>query len=190
MSDGAEPSDSDLARRSVDGDEQAFSILVRRHKDSVYRFARRYVGDTDAAYEVAQETFVSAWTALKRYDPDRSFPTWLRAIALNKCRDRGRRAAVRRLIFGDRHLDSPEASNQSDPAPDAEADLIAAQRLKMLERAISELPNPLKESLLLTQFEGLSHKEAGEALGVTPKTVETRVHRARARLKTQMAFEG
>lgn len=182
MTDEAGPSDADLAQRAVDGDERAFSTLVRRHKDGVYRFARRYVGDADAAYDIVQETFVAAWTALRRYDPKRSFTTWLRAIALNKCRDRGRRAAVRRLVFGDRHLESTEAVVQSDPAPDAEAALVAVQRLQALDRAIATLPAQLKEPLLLTQFEGLSQQEAATVLGVTAKAVETRVRRARQRL--------
>lgn len=186
MTDEAGPSDAELARRAVDGEERAFSLLVRRHKDSLYRFARRYVGDAEAAYETVQETFVAAWTALRRYDPDRSFPAWLRAIALNKCRDRARRTAVRRLVFGDRHLESPEAVVQSDPTPGAEAALIAAQRLRALDRAIAALPTRLKDPLLLTQFEGLSQRETATVLGITAKAVETRVRRARRRLATAL----
>lgn len=177
------PSDGELATNAAAGDHRAYALLVRRHKDAIYRFVRRYLGDADAAYETTHETFVAAWGALARYDPARPFVVWLRAIALNKCRDRARRGAVRRMIFGDRHLDSPEAAAQSDPAPDAEADLITAERLKALDRAIADLPRALKEPLLLTQFEGLSQIEAARMLGVTPKAVETRVRRARQRLR-------
>ena len=69
-----------------------------------------------------------------------------------------------------------------DPAPGAEAALIAEQRRTALDRAIAALPPKLKEPLILTAFEDLSHQAAGEALGVSAKTVETRVYRARKRL--------
>lgn len=180
-------SDGELAALAAAGDHRAYAVLVSRHKEGLYRFARRYVGDADAAYEAAQETFVAAWSALPRYDPvRRPFAVWISAIALNKCRDRARRATVRRLIFGDRHLDSPEAAAQSDPSPDAEADLIRTQRLRALDRAIAGLPQNLKEPLLLTQFEGLSQIEAARMLGLTVKAVETRVRRARERLRDDL----
>jgi RNA polymerase sigma-70 factor (ECF subfamily) len=63
---------------------------MRRHKGWLYQFIRRYVADRDDAYDVLQESFVSAWSALSRFDPERPFEAWLRRIALNKCRDRAR----------------------------------------------------------------------------------------------------
>ena len=98
---GAEPDESDaaLAARAIKGDRSAFNHIVRRHQEPLYRFIRRYVGDTDEAYDLLQETFVSAWQALGRYDPARPAATWLRRIALNKCRDWGRRRTVRRLWY-------------------------------------------------------------------------------------------
>jgi len=69
---------------------------MARHKGWLYQFIRRYVADRDDAYDVLQESFVSAWGALGRFDPERPLEAWLRRIALNKCRDRARRSAVRR----------------------------------------------------------------------------------------------
>jgi len=84
-----EDEDGALARRAARGDERAFSTLMRRHKGALHAFARRHVGDSEAAHEVVQESFVAAWKALDRYDPTRPFGAWMRAIVLNKCRDRG-----------------------------------------------------------------------------------------------------
>ena len=67
-------------------------------------------------------------------------------------------------------------------APTSDAALQEKQVLKILDKAISELPNQLKEPLILTSFQGLSQKEAGELLGISPKAIETRVYRARAAL--------
>ncbi|WP_374470962.1 RNA polymerase sigma factor [Phenylobacterium sp.] len=183
----ADGEDLDLARRAAAGEERAFTALMRRHKEGLYRFVRRYVGEPDAAYEVVQESFVAAWKALGRFDGRRPFATWLRAIALNKCRDRGRRLAVRRAILGDRDLDSPEAQRRADPAPTPEASLAEREDLRRLDRAIARLPAKLKEPLLLTLFEGLSQQEAAGLLGVSVKAVETRVYRARLQLTEILA---
>jgi RNA polymerase sigma-70 factor (ECF subfamily) len=175
----AEASDNDLARRAVAGDDQAFALLVRRHKQSLYRLLRRYTGDPEDAYEAAHEAFIAAWSALPRYDASRPFGSWLRTIAINKARDRGRRALVRRLLFGTRPLEESEAMEMADPASAADDDIAARQRRQALDRAIATLPPQLKEPLLLTAFEGLSQQEAGDVLGVSAKTIETRVYRAR-----------
>lgn len=155
---------------------------MQRHKPALYGFVRRYVGDADAAVDVVQETFVAAWRALARYDARRPFVVWLRAIALNKCRDRGRRLAVRRFILGDKDDQSPEAQAQPDPAPIGDGQLISAQRRAVVQTAINQLPAKLKEPLLLTYFDDLSQQEAADLLGVTAKTIETRVYRARQKL--------
>jgi RNA polymerase sigma factor (sigma-70 family) len=178
----AEDGDAGLVGRALGGDDHAFTLLMRRHKAGLYRFVRRYVGDADGAMEVVQESFVAAWRALRRFDGRRPFPVWLRAIALNKCRDRGRRQLVRRLAFGDKDAESAEAQRQADPAPDSEAQLLDKQRRAALDRALAALPDKLKAPLLLTYFEDLSQQDAAEILGVSVKTIETRVYRARQRL--------
>ncbi|WP_375269684.1 RNA polymerase sigma factor [Phenylobacterium sp.] len=189
MSQGASDSEAELAARALGGDDRAFAVLVRRHKNGLYGFVRRYVGDGDPAVEIIQETFVAAWLALRRYDSSRPFAVWLRAIALNKCRDRARRATVRRLVFGDRDPDAPEVQRQADPMPDAEATMLQRQRLTRLERAISRLPPKLKEPLLLTYFEEMSQQQAADLLGVSVKTVETRIYRARRRLAELLSLD-
>lgn len=177
-----EDEDGPLAQRAAGGDDRAFSQLMRRHKGALHTFARRHVGDPDAALEVVQESFVAAWKALDRYDPARPFSTWLRAIALNKCRDRGRRLLVRRLILGERSLDAPGAPDYADGAPGPEAQAVRAEQLARLEAAIARLPAQLKEPLILTYLEGFSQQAAGDLLQVSAKTIETRVYRARRRL--------
>lgn len=180
MTEGA--SDADLVARAGAGEDQAFTLLMRRHKAALYGFVRRYVGDADAAVDVVQESFVAAWRALARFDGRRPFPVWLRAIALNKCRDRARRLAVRRLILGDQDERSAEAQAQADPGPGGEDHLVERERNALLQAAIDRLPARLKEPLLLTYFDELSQREAADLLGVTVKTIETRVYRARQRL--------
>lgn len=187
MSSAAEPSDADLAQAAAGGDDRAFSRLVTRHKDGLHRLLRRYLGDPEEAREAAHEAFIAAWGALPRYDPARPFGAWLRTIAINKARDRGRRLAFRRLIFGDRPPEDTAARNHPDPARPPEEALLEQERLRLLERAIAQLPASLKGPLLLTALEGCSQQEAAEILGLSVKAVETRVYRARRILADSLA---
>ena len=174
--------DGDLIARARAGEDRAFATLLSRYKPGLYGFVRRYVSDADAAVDVVQETFVSAWRSLDRFDARRPFPVWLRAIALNKCRDRARRLAVRRFILGETDDQSAEAQAQPDPEPFGEEKLYPTQRRVLVQRALDRLPPKLKEPLLLTYFDELTQQEAADLLGVTVKTIETRVYRARQRL--------
>jgi RNA polymerase sigma-70 factor (ECF subfamily) len=176
-----EPSDQALTARAVKGEQAAFATLMRRHKGWLYRFVRRYVTDGEEAYDVLQESFASAWAALSRYDPDRPFEIWLRRIALNKCRDRARREAVRRA-FGLSRRGPEETESVADSAASADQTLATGQAMKALEQAIAALPSALKEPLVLTVLEGLSHRDAGELLGLSAKAVEVRVYRAKRQL--------
>ncbi len=171
--------DAVLASRAAEGDERAFAVLVGRHKEPLYRLLRRYTGDAEEAYEAAHETFIAAWAALGRYDPQRPFLAWLRTIAINKARDRGRRMAFRRLLFGAGGLETGGVLAALDPGIAADEAVIERQDLARLDQAIAKLPAKLKEALLLTSFDGWSQQKAGEILGVSAKSIETRVHRAR-----------
>ena len=93
---------------------------------------------------------------------------------------------MRRLLFGTKPLEESEAMETPDPGTLADEDIAAQQRREKLDRAIATLPPQLKEPLLLTAFDGLSQQEAGEILGVSAKTVETRVYRARKLLAERL----
>ncbi|WP_340647159.1 sigma-70 family RNA polymerase sigma factor [Phenylobacterium sp.] len=179
MSDAADRSDAALATAAATGDERAYAILVGRHKEPLYRLLRRYLGDADEAYEAAHEAFIAAWSALERYDPERPFGAWLRTIAINKARDRGRRIAVRRLIFGSKSFEDSEAQIRPDATISADEAIIEQEQLAELDRAIARLPLALRAPLILTAIEGRPQQEAGDILGISAKSVETRVYRAR-----------
>lgn len=182
MSPESAEEDADLVRRARAGEERAYTLLMRRHKDGLYRFARRYTGDSDEAYEIVQLTFISAWKAIARFDTNRAFDTWLRAIALNKCRDKARRAKVRGFVFGSRdsHIEDSVDPPSSLPGPENMA--VDRDELRAVEAAMSQLPDGLKAPLVLTAIEGLSMSETAKILGMTTKAVENRIYRARKAL--------
>jgi RNA polymerase sigma-70 factor (ECF subfamily) len=173
-------SDEEIAAVAKQGDRSAFDALVIRHKAAIYRFVRRYVGNSDDAYDVLQDCFIAIWQALPRYDTARPFLPWLRVIALNKCRDFSRRQKVRRLFLKAFALDTQERQKMS-ALDRADGDTKDA-RLSRLDEAISRLDAFYKEPLLLTTISGLSHIETANLLKTTPKAVEMRIYRARKRL--------
>ena len=173
-----------LVRGALADDAQAARALVERHREAIYRLARAATGDAEEAFDITQETFVAAFGALSRYDPARPFRGWIVAIALNKCRDRARRQAVRRFLG----LPMPENAAEwiADDAPSPEAQAASREELATVARAIAALPSALKDVLILRTIEGMSQQETAEALGISAKAVETRLYRARQKLSDMM----
>jgi len=186
-----EPTEEDrrLAIAAGAGDRRAFEQLVGRHKVALYRLARRYVGDADEAYDIVQETFVAVWLALRRFDPRQSFIGWLRTIALNKCRDHGRRRAVRRRVLRLFALEPTAAAQSAATDSERERDARSECRLQRLDQAVAQLPRLYKEPLLLTIVGGLTQQEAAQVLRITTKAVEMRIRRARRKLIQTLSDE-
>ena len=184
MTDDGHEHEAALAVKARDGDKRAFTELMKVSKQPLYRFVRRYVPSDDDAYDIVQDTFIAAWHALHRFDSSRPFATWLRAIALNKCRDFGRRNAVRARL---RSLFSFLLPTEELPIS-AEVALQDA-RLQQLDAAIAALPPFYKEPLLLTAITGLSQKEAASQLNTSVKAIEMRVRRARQKLQDALSSD-
>ncbi|WP_066552118.1 RNA polymerase sigma factor [Croceicoccus bisphenolivorans] len=177
--------DSQAVAAALNGRQAGFTWLMDRHRASVFRYARGQVRDDDEALDITQECFVSAFAALRRYDPARPFRTWLLAIAVNKCRDWARRRAVRRFFTFAMPLD--DALSVSDDAPDPESALGSAQHVDRIRSALAALPANLREPLVLCTLEGMDQIEAGAVLGISRKAVETRIYRARQKLTEILA---
>lgn len=170
-------SDGELAALALGGRQAAYTELMNRHRAWVYRLARGHVGDPEDALDVTQGTFVAAFAALERYDNRRPFPVWLSRIAINKAHDWNRRKQVRRFFsFG---LPISQATLVPDPAPLQDQVVGSEIELRDISRAIATLPAALKEVLLLRTVEAKSEAETAEILGISPKAVQTRLHRAR-----------
>lgn len=177
-------SDGDLAGLALSGRQAAYSALLRRHRDLVFRIARASCGDEDGALDITQQSFISAFAALGRYDRTRPFAHWIARIALNKCRDRARRMKLRALFSF--VLPEDHESSLHDPAAGPDDALAGRQELARTMAAIARLPAPQREVLVLRAVEGLSEAEVAALLGITAKAVETRLYRARRRLEDML----
>lgn len=175
-----ECSDSELALLALGGRQSAYTALLARYREPVFRVVRATIGDSDAAVDVTQEAFVSAFAALKNYDGDRPFKTWISRIAINKCRDWARRRAVRR--FFSFALPIEAAASTAEDTFTAEQLLSDRAELARVQAAIAKLPQAIREPLVLRTIDGMTQAEAAQVLGISEKAVETRVYRARGRL--------
>ncbi len=181
----ATASDGDLAALAAAGREAAFAEIMRRHRQSMYRLIIANVGDPDEALDLVQETFVSAHGALRRYDPARPMGAWLARIAINKCRDWGRRRAVRRAFRFMVPIENV-ADDYADAAPGQDVETADRQELGRMRRAIADLPASQREPLVLHAIEGLSQADTAEILSISEKAVETRIRRARQTLRERL----
>ena len=174
-------SDGELAALALGAQSQAYREFLRRYKAPVYRLIRNNIGDPEEAMDLTQETFVAGFAALGRYDADRPFRIWIARIALNKCRDWARRRRVRSFFTRALPIDSAYHVAHEGPAPDAEA--ADSAELARVRSAMSRLAPNLREVLVLRGVEELSQAETAELLQTSEKTVETRLYRARGKLK-------
>ena len=181
-----------LVRALQSGDEAALNALMVRHQDGIFRFVRGYVSNDTDAIELTQETFVRAYFNIGRFKPSAKFSTWLFRIALNLCRDRAKSRQARNAALTD-SLTAPPEADQSGPrelrAPGGTpADFaLTNEKMQALDHAIAQLPHDLRTALVLSVLEQRSHAECADLLGTTPKTVETRVYRARKVLASLMS---
>jgi RNA polymerase sigma factor (sigma-70 family) len=171
-----ECTDQELIEKLKRGENPALNELMARYKHRLFAFIRRYVGDEDVAYDLVQETFTKLYFSADKFNPQYKFSTWLFQIALNLCRDHGRKKKLAYFFSID---DEDSGFDFADAAPDPEAIAQSSQAVRHIHKSIELLPHKLKSALILFALEDRSQEECAELLGVTAKTVETRVYRAR-----------
>lgn len=172
--------DDECVTRAQHGEARAFSELVARYQDRIYRFLVRLTRAEDDALDLTQETFLRAYQGLGRWRPDARFSTWLFQIARNLAFDLLRRN--RRVEFVPLEDDDIVAAQEAGP----DAAFESAQRLRLLEAALGRLPLEHREILLLREIESLSYDEIAAVLDLNPGTVKSRLARARAALLDKM----
>ncbi len=169
--------DLPLVRALQGGDEAALTGLMERHREVIFRYVWRSVGNEEDARDLTQETFVRAYFAIRTFEPSAPFTAWLYRIATNLCRDRVRSRAFKQSRLTASLADSPIERPGSERAPGEL--LVAREQMEEMRAAIADLPVELREPFTLAVLDELPQAEAGAQLGLTAKAVEVKVYRAR-----------
>ena len=185
-------SDEEILARLQAGQADLFGELVRRYERELYGYLRRYLGRDDLAADVFQNTFLAVFRKIHHYQPGRAARPWLYTIATNQAIDatrrRSRRVDARADAIlpggagGDEEGGRPllEILRDPDHGPVAQAEL--AELRGLVREAVDELPDLLRQVILLAYFQGLRYQEIAEALDIPLGTVKSRLHAAVAKL--------
>lgn len=178
---GTPEEDAELMRRVQAGDEAAFGTLMERWELAVKSVIARIVLNASEAEELAQETFVRVWQQRGKFRAGAAVRPWIFSIAINLARNR-LRWWRRRPTVELHEWSASEGAGSSEQGAGAER-LEAQERAVAVRDAIAALPMELREAIVLFEYEQMSHAEIAAAVGATPKAVETRIYRARERLR-------
>ncbi|HUG40095.1 MAG TPA: RNA polymerase sigma factor [Longimicrobiales bacterium] len=159
-----------LVRAAAGGDESAAATLYDEHASLVRGMIARRVADAALVDDLCQETWLRAFRALPGFRGEAAFSTWLHSIVRNVLISSGRRKSI--VHF---HSDLAEDAAQSAPDP-------TELRLD-LRRALADLPDGMRQVLLLHDVEGWTHREIGATLGVAEGTSKSQLFKARAKLR-------
>src|ERR671910_535923 len=183
-------SDEELVTLSQGGDLDSFNQLVLRWERPIYALAYRVIGREEDARDVAQETFLRAFRALKGFKGQAKFSSWLYRITLNLCRDwmrRERRTPVSQAPEG---VDLIELASEQGPVESIE-DLVARREMSdAVAEAMKRLPEEQRTAIVLKEFHGLTFQEIAELQGCPLSTVKTRLYQGLSVLRRHLEKNG
>ncbi|MHC4133703.1 MAG: RNA polymerase sigma factor [Planctomycetota bacterium] len=172
--------DRELVRRIRDGDAEALRAIVERYQDRIFSLIYGIVRDRHEVEDVAQEVFLKVYTRIRAFDERSKFYTWLYRVAANAAKDHVKKRSRRPAVA----LEEDEVVPGTGDSPVGHA--AAAETRRLVREAIAALPLHYREVLTLRELEGLSYNEIAGVLQISIGTVESRLHRARAKLKRRM----
>jgi RNA polymerase sigma-70 factor (ECF subfamily) len=184
-------SDNELMMMAKEGSEEAFAMVVDRHKVGVTGFIFRMLGNHEDAVDLAQESFVRVFVAIERYRSDHAFSTYLYRIASNLAISELRKRKRRRLMSliwlrsgedADEEYEIPIPSSDRGP----ENDVLDDERKSVIEKAISSLPETYRAPVILRDINDLSYEEIAATLGLGIGTTKSRISRGRAMLRERL----
>ena len=178
-----------LVALAQEGEITAFETLIEEYEARIYNLAYRMLGDAEDARDVAQETFLKAYSALGRFRGDASFSTWIYRIGRN-CSLDAIRSRKRTRTYS---LDAPVDTGDGEVTRQVEGDLpvpdevvLTQERQDVINSALAELPDHHRAVIVMRDIEGFSYEEIAEVLEVRLGTVKSRLYRARTALHDRL----
>jgi RNA polymerase sigma-70 factor, ECF subfamily len=171
------------------GHAAALDDLMERHATPVFHFLCRMVGNEDDANDLAQETFVRVFRSAKSFRANERFSTWLFTIAANLARNHFRwRSRHPNLSLDAKSPETEQSLGDTLPSgsPSPNEESLAGERAQAVRLAVKNLPEDMREAIVLCEWEELSVADAAHILETTPKAVESRLYRARGILREKL----
>ncbi|MCE2728183.1 MAG: RNA polymerase sigma factor [Planctomycetaceae bacterium] len=207
----AGPSDEELLRRSrAEGDAAAFESLVHRYEVELFSYLRRYLGSAEMAEDVFQATFLQVQEMAEdvfqatflqvhlkkeQFEEGRRFRPWLYTIATNQAIDAQRRNRRHRMVSLDNRTGGEDDVGSlvemlSGAEQTADEQMESEESKAWVRSAVDELPDGLKQALLLVYHKGMKYREAADVLGIPVGTVKSRLHAAVLKLNESWRRSG
>jgi RNA polymerase sigma-70 factor (ECF subfamily) len=183
--------DAELAARIAARDQGAFTLLMRRHNQLLFRTARSILHDDTEAEDAVQDAYLQAWRAIGQFRADARLSTWLTRIVVNEAIARSRKSTRRAQVVrlhpdGDINNDMSEADMNQGATESIEQGAMRAQARQLLESSIDALPEAFRTVFVLRAVEEMSGEEVARCLDIPEATVRSRFFRARSQLRASL----
>jgi RNA polymerase sigma-70 factor, ECF subfamily len=177
--------EKEIIRLSREGNGEAFGLLVERYKTKVFNLAYAWTQDRTAADDLAQEVFIKTYFSLPKFKFRSEFGTWLYRVALNHIKDylrknKNKMKEISLEVLGEIDLTAENVSAR-------EEEQAVEKRNALVQAALQRLPEKHRTILTLRDIQGLSYEEIAGILGLSHGTVDSRLFRARKKLREKLA---
>ncbi len=173
-----------LVELAREGRADAYAELVRAYQSRIFSMAYSFTGNRESADDLSQEIFLKAYLALPRFRFGSTFGTWLYRVAVNHIKDFLRKRSKLKEVSLE---DVMEPAAAGDAVAKMEQEREDARRRALVRRELARLPDKYRVVLTLRDVEGLPYEEIARVLGLSPGTLDSRLHRARKMLREKVA---
>lgn len=182
--------DMQIIERVINGDTEAFSVIIRRYSDQVFRYVRAKFENNDEVMDITQDIFMMVFESLGSFRGDSKFSTWLFSITANYCKNYRKKMNRARTISIEKSEEESGEFQIADERENTEKTVIDRESLRIVKEELYRLPEDYREILILRDIEGMPYNEIAGILGISLSNVKVRIHRGREQLKERLQEKG
>ncbi len=172
--------DKIIIEQILNGDKQAYTLLVKRYQQKVFRLCMGFMHNPDDAADLTQEVFIKAYQKLSTYKGDSKFSTWLYRVSVNMAINSQRKQKIRATF---NFYDNGNETQQIADTRYADENINELEQKQMVKKILDSLPASQRKAIVLSHYEELSNKELAEVMGLSVKASESLLYRARSNMQ-------